>query len=73
VKHYTNEVYYRLADPTQQDDRSTAPIPDEQPIVDRFSLIAADHAITLRMQTGKTPADDMDNTVKACVETLGYR
>ncbi len=73
VENHTKELYHRPTDPTQQDDRSTAPTPEEQRIIDRFSSIATDHAATLQTQTGDTPADEMDDELEARLDALGYR
>jgi len=73
VDTHASELYYRPADPTQQDDRSTSPTPTEREVIDRFSSVAADHATTIRAHAEGTSPDEMGDSLEARLEALGYR
>ncbi|GAB7011093.1 hypothetical protein JCM31271_30360 [Halorubrum trueperi] len=73
VDERTRELYYRPADPTQQDDRSADPTTEERRVIERFGSIVDDHAATLRGQAGETATGNVDDDLGARLSALGYR
>ncbi len=70
----TTELYYRPADPTQQEDLSADPTDEEQAVIDRFEPIAAAHVAELRDREGDAPeTDEVDEELETRLEALGYR
>ncbi|XVH33711.1 sulfatase (plasmid) [Haloferacaceae archaeon DSL9] len=73
----TRELYYRPADPTQQEDLSTDPTGAERRAIDRFEPVVGEHVDSLykrsEPKTKSDGGDDIDGDLKARLDALGYR
>ncbi|MCG1003528.1 MULTISPECIES: sulfatase [Halobacterium] len=66
------ELYHRPSDPDQQEDRSVDPTPEAEAVVERFALLADEHAATIRNRSGTTETE-VDGDLGARLEALGYK
>jgi arylsulfatase A-like enzyme len=67
------ELYYRPADPAEQDDRSADPTADQQQVIEQFGSIVDEHAAALRNQDGQPSNGSVNDDLEARLSALGYR
>jgi arylsulfatase A-like enzyme len=69
------ELYHRPTDPSQQEDLSTDPEPEEQAAIDRFEPIVEEHAALLRDgdRDHRDETERVDEDLEARLDALGYR
>lgn len=67
------ELYYRPADPAEQDDLSADPTTDQQQMIKQFGFIVEEHAAALRNQDRQPSDGPVDDDVEVRLSALGYR
>ncbi|MFW5950303.1 MAG: sulfatase [archaeon] len=67
------ELYYRPADPAEQNDLSADPTADQQQMIEQFRPIVDEHAAILRNQDRESSDGSVDDDVEVQLSALGYQ